>query len=115
MMDNEQIGGVRGNDPLTSHIAAVTVNVTELQQEFMTALKRTGHPLTTTEIANFWNRDRDSFSPRPKGGMLDRHMIVEAGKRQCLNKNGKLRWMIAYALYEWVRTDPSDPSSARPV
>jgi len=46
--------------------------------------------------------------------MLDKKMIVLAGKRQCLNKNGALRWMIAYALPEWVRTDPSDPSSARP-
>lgn len=111
----EPVGGVRRTDPVTSHVAAVTVNVSELEQEFITALRRTGHPLTTTEIAKFWGRDRDSFSPRPKNGMLDEGMIVEAGKRQCLNKYGKMRWMIAFALPEWVRTNPLDPASARPL
>jgi hypothetical protein len=94
------MGRVRATDPVTSLKAAKTANVTELEAEFIAALKHTGHPMTTTEIARHWNRPRDSFSPRPRGerGLLAKRLIIPAGKRLCLNGQGKPRLMLAFAL-----------------
>ena len=95
-MDDE-FAPVRDSDPVTSHMAAARVNVSALEGEFIAALKHHGHPLTTTEIARYWNRPRDSFSPRPPA-LLRKHLIVRAGKRICTNAEGTPRLMIAFAL-----------------
>lgn len=90
-------GRARGTDPGTSHDAAAHVNVSKLEAEFIAALKRTGHPMTTTEIARFWERPRDSYSPRAIP-LLEKRLIIKAGKRICLNGSGRPRMMLAYAL-----------------
>lgn len=90
-------GRARRGDPSTSHSAAAHVDTSKLEAEFIAALKRTGHPMTTTEIARFWERPRDSFSPRARP-LLDKGLIVLAGKRLCKNAQGNLRMMLAYRL-----------------
>ena len=90
-------GRARNTDPGTSHHAAAHVDTSKLEAEFIAALKHFGHPLTTTEIARYWDRPRDSFSPRAIP-LLEKRMIVRAGKRMCLNGKGVPRMMLAYAL-----------------
>jgi hypothetical protein len=93
---DEPVGAVRVTDPDTSHIAALLVPVSKLEQMFINAL--TIHDaLTTTEIANFYRMDRDSFSPRPPR-LLERGLIERAGKRLVANSAGKFRLMIAFRL-----------------
>lgn len=89
-------GGVRHTDPDTSHAAAETAPISKLEQMFLNALKI--HPaLTTTEIANLYGMERDSFSPRPPR-LLERGLIERHGKRLCANASGKMRLMIAFRL-----------------
>jgi DNA-binding MarR family transcriptional regulator len=85
----------RASDPFTSHLAAAEVPVSYLEKLFLDALK-TG-PLTTTEIANYHNMDRDSFSPRPRK-LIDKGLIERCGTRLCKNSAGKSREMIAFRL-----------------
>jgi len=86
----------RSTDPGTSWAAAMKVPVTHLENLFMEALL--GHAaLTTTEIANLYNMDRDTFSPRPPR-LLERGLIERAGTRMCKNSAGKMRHMIAFRI-----------------
>ena len=94
--DDEPTGGVRTTDPDTSHLAAELVPVSKLEQMFLNALL-VHDALTTTEIANFYGMDRDSFSPRPPR-LIRRGLIEQCGKRHCKNSSGKMRPMIAFRL-----------------
>lgn len=89
-------GGVRSTDPDTAHEAAETAPISKLEQMFLDALAQ-HNELTTTEIANFYGMDRDSFSPRPPR-LIERGFIEKCGKRLCANSAGKMRMMIAFRL-----------------
>jgi len=89
-------GRARNTDPDTAHMAAANVPVTLLEYLFIKAL-RLHYALTTTEIANYWGMDRDSFSPRPPR-LIERGIIEQCGKRLCENSSGKMRMMIAFRL-----------------
>ena len=88
-------GHVRSTDPDTAHAAAAEVNVRYLEKLFLKALQ--SGPLTTTEIANFYGMDRDSFSPRPPD-LIKKGLIEQCGKRTCMNSGGKMRSMLAFRL-----------------
>jgi DNA-binding MarR family transcriptional regulator len=86
----------RATDPDTSHMAAEAVPVSKLERMFLDALKR--HPaLTTTEIANHYEMDRDSFSPRAQP-LIEKGLIERCGKRLVRNSAGRERLMIAFRL-----------------
>jgi len=89
----------RSTDPDTSHEAAEKVNANRLEKMYLAALQG-GQSLTTTEIANYYNMDRDSFSPRSRP-LIRKKLIVEDGKRACVNSGGKVTKMLAFRL----RTD----------
>jgi len=92
----QEHGLARRTDPGTSWAAAMKVPVTKLERLFLEAL--VGHAsLTTTEIANLYNMDRDTFSPRPPR-LLERGLIEKAGVRLCRNSGGKMRHMIAFRI-----------------
>jgi hypothetical protein len=99
-MTDKEGGGARSTDPRTSHIAAAHVDVSALRAMYIAALKRTGHPLTTTEIGEIWGRSRDSFSPRSTA-LLEDGLIMWAGDRRCKNFQGNWMLMQAYGLPEW--------------
>jgi len=90
-------GRARGSDPDTSHTAAEPTSVGKLEAMFIAALKSHGPVLTTTEIANVYGMDRDSFSPRAVV-LEEKGLIESAGKRLCANSAGKQRMMKAYRL-----------------
>src|SRR5262245_24932447 len=89
-------GSVRKTDPDTAHDAAETAPVNRLEEMFLRAL-RGGRTLTTTEIANVYEMDRDSFSPRSRP-LEEKHLIEQNGTRVCLNSAGKPKQMIACRL-----------------
>lgn len=95
-------GRARSTDPGTSHSAAAHVNTADLEAKFIAALRRIGHPLTTTEIAVVCGYPRDSFSPRAIP-LLEKRLIVKAAKRLCQNGKGNWRMMLAYGLPGWSR------------
>jgi len=86
----------RNTDPDTAHEAADTVDVSKLEALFLLALRDHG-TLTTTEIANVYGMDRDSFSPRARP-LINKKLILSDGKRPCLNSAGKTRSMLAFRL-----------------
>ena len=88
-------GHARHTDPDTSHAAAGEVDVNKLERLYLLALK--AGPLTTTEIANFYSMDRDSFSPRSPD-LIKKGLIERCGKRTCMNSSGKMRSMLAFRL-----------------
>lgn len=89
-------GGVRRGDPITSREAAEDVPVSKLELLFLQALQGRD-AMTTTEIANHYGMDRDSFSPRPTR-LLEKKLIERAGFRMCANSGGRMRKMIAFRL-----------------
>jgi hypothetical protein len=112
-------GGVRGTDPITSHIAAKRVDVPKLQALYISTLKRMGIPQSTTEIANLCELGRDTMSPRSTD-LEKKGWIKRCGYRHCKNNNGNASWMIAYGLPEWPVPEggwptkpPKKPRSAK--
>jgi hypothetical protein len=96
-----ETGGVRITDPDTSHMATAEVPVTKLEQMFLYALQLHPPGLTTTEIANYYGMDRDSFSPRAQP-LLRKKQIEKCGKRFCKNSAGRVRQMLAFRLKQEV-------------
>lgn len=91
----QPIGAVRHTDPDTSQRAAELVPVTKLQWMYLKAL--INGPQTTTEIAERYQMDRDTFSPRSKA-LEQLGLIERAGKRLCANSSGRRREMLAFRL-----------------
>jgi hypothetical protein len=92
-------GRARHTDPDTSHGAASEKTVSKLEDLYLRALRFHAPHLTTTEIANVYDMDRDSFSPRSRP-LIERGLVVRDGKRLCANSAGKLRLMLAFRLTE---------------
>ena len=91
----------RITDPITSHIAAGKLSTATLNRMFYNACRIHGL-LTSTEIADVYGMQRDSFSPRPPA-LIRNKLIVQDGIRWCRNKSGKLVPMIAFRIWR-----PSD-------
>ena len=90
-------GRARITDPQTSHDAAHNAPVASLKARYMIALWRMNTPLTTTEIAKFWDLPRDSFSPRT-ADLMAKGMVCCVGRRQCANVSGRMVNMNAYDM-----------------
>ena len=91
-------GAARHSDPITSQLAAQSVNATHLEQLVYTYLFDTGRELTALEIARGMHMDVRTVSPRLRP--LERKgYIMERPKRYCINDAGNPTPQIAwYAL-----------------
>jgi len=89
-------GLARNTDPQSSHDAAANAPTLALAARYMAALYKLG-PMSTTEIARYWDMPRDSFSPRTRR-LLDQGLIICLGRRPTPNPSGRVVSMNVYDL-----------------
>lgn len=90
-----EAGSARQQDPLTSRIAAGSVNATNLELLVYNYLFRRGEDLTAFEIARGLRMDIRSISPRLKP-LKRKGFVTETGTKLCLNDAGNMRPMITW-------------------
>ena len=98
---SNELGAARHSDPVTSQLAAGSINATRLEWIVFAYLFETGRDLSAFEIALGLNRDRSWVSPRlPQ--LKRKGYVVKTGKRLCINAAGN------YTPQEtWLALEPA--------
>ncbi len=88
----------RGSDPVTSHLAAATIQKSRLEMAvYNYLLPHRGRYMTSIEIAKGMGIDKWSVSPRLKP-LWVKGLLRDPMKMSALNSSGKIRTLLGWSV-----------------